>query len=340
MSERTYTIVGAGAIGGTLAVHLHAQGLPVQLIDADSRHVEAIRQNGLQLHTQSGTVTAWLPVFGLDDAPTKLERVLLAVKAQATDSAARWIAPRLIPSGYVASMQNGLNEAVIASHIGVKRTVMAFVDIFADVLEPGVIKDGGSGAMALGEYAGGTSQRVQALARDLRHWGTPAVTNNVAGFLWAKLGFLAMLTATALADADMSKLIDQHRPAMNELAAEVFDIATVEDIQLEGFDAFDPAAYQRGVDAARNEKATDALVEWLATQSKSRSGIWRDIAVRKRPTEVPTQYEPVMQLAARHGLKVPMIEDLVSMIRQLETGVITMSEAHLNSLDTKAASTR
>lgn len=336
MTDNPYTVVGAGAIGGTLAAHLQAQGVPVQLVDADAHHVAAIRQNGLRIKTPSGVLVAKVPVFGLDDAPQQLDRVLLAVKSQATDSAARWIAPRLSRSGYVASMQNGLNEATIAAHVGTDRTVIAFVDLFADVLEPGVITDGGSGAMALGEYAGGTSERVPRLARDLSHWGTPTVSENVAGFLWAKLGFGAMLTATALADADMSVLIDRHRPAMNELAAEVFDVAAAEGVRLEGFDAFDPASYVRGADPVRNAKATDDLIKWLSTQTKTRSGIWRDIAVRKRPTEVPTQYQPVIEMAAKHGLKLPLVEELVSAITRLETGAISMDEEHLSDLDRKA----
>lgn len=336
MTDSKYTVVGAGAIGGTLAAHLHAQGVPVQLVDADAHHVAAIRKNGLQIKTPAGVMVADVPVYGLDDAPEHLERVLLAVKAQATDSAAAWIAPRLGSDGFVASMQNGLNEATIAAHVGAGRTVIAFVDLFADVLEPGIINDGGSGAMALGEYSGGTSDRVRQLAHDLRHWGRPTVTSNVAGFLWAKLGFGAMLTATALADADMSELIDRHRPAMNELAAEVFDVAAAEGVSLEGFDAFDPAGYVRGADPAKNSEATDDLIKWLSTQTKTRSGIWRDIAVRKRPTEVPTQYGPVIEMAAKHGLALPLIEDLVSAIRQLETGSISMDEEHLFALDRKA----
>jgi 2-dehydropantoate 2-reductase len=336
MQDSPYTVVGAGAIGGTLAAHLDAQGVPVQLVDADAAHVAAIRRNGLQILTPSGTLVSRLPVFGLDDAPEQLGRVLLAVKAQATDSAAAWIAPRLHEDGYVASMQNGLNEATIAAHIGAHRTVIAFVDLFADVLEPGIIKDGGSGAMALGEYTGGTSDRTRQLAYDLRHWGTPTVTDNVAGFLWSKLGFGAMLTATALADADMSELIDRHRPAMNGLAAEVFDVAAAEGIRLEGFDAFDPQSYLRGADPERNAAATNDLIKWLSTQTKTRSGIWRDIAVRNRPTEVWTQYEPVINLGAKHGLKLPIVEELVAVIRQLETGSIAMDEEHLTALDRKA----
>ena len=337
MTNNPYTVVGAGAIGGTLAAHLYAQGVPVQVVDADARHVEAIRRNGLQIKGPSGVLRANVPAYTPDDAPDELGPVLLAVKAQATDKAAAWIAPRLSSNGFVASMQNGLNEATIAGHVGADRTVIAFVDLFADVLEPGVISDGGIGAMALGEFAGGVSDRVRRLAEDLRHWGTPRVTDNVAGFLWSKLGFGAMLTATALADADMSELIDRHRPAMNELAAEVFDVAAAEGIRLEGFDAFDPAAYVRSADPVRNSEATDDLIKWLSTQTKTRSGIWRDIAVRHRSTEVPTQYEPVIDAAARHGLYLPLIEELVSMIRKLETGSIAMDEEHLARLDRKAA---
>jgi 2-dehydropantoate 2-reductase len=333
-TDLPYTVVGAGAIGGTLAVHLHAQGVPVQLVDADPAHVQAIRDIGLRLQTPQGTLTARLPVFGLDDAPSQLGRVLLAVKAQATDKAAAWIAPRLAPDGYVVSMQNGLNEASIAGHVGAGRTVSAFVDLFADVTEPGLVKDGGAGGMALGEYTGGVSDRVHQLATDLQHWGSPVVTPNVDGFLWSKLGFGAMLSATALADADMADLIDRHRPAMEGLAAEVFEVADAEGIELEGFDAFEPAAYLRAAAPATRRAATDRLVAWLGTQSKTRSGIWRDIAVRRRPTEVPCHYGPVIAKAQERGITVPLLTQMVDLIKALETGQTEMSEQHLDAMDT------
>lgn len=332
-TDLPYTVVGAGAIGGTLAVHLDAHGVPVQLIDADRAHVEAVRRNGLRLQTPDGTLTAHLPVFGLDDAPSQLGRVLLAVKAQATDRAAAWIAPRLVPEGYVVSLQNGLNETAIAAHVGAERTISAFVDLFADVMEPGLVKDGGAGGMALGEYSGGVSDRVHELAADLQHWGSPVVTGNVDGFLWSKLGFGAMLSATALADADMADLIHRHRPSMEELAAEVFDVADAEGITLEGFDAFDPAVYRRGADPAAREAATDGLVAWLGTQSKTRSGIWRDIAVRGRPTEVPCHYAPIIAKAQQHGIDVPLLRQMVDLITALEAGQTRMGETHLDTLD-------
>ncbi|KEP74006.1 hypothetical protein HR12_25270, partial [Microbacterium sp. SUBG005] len=110
------------------------------------------------------------------------------------------------------------------------------------------------------------------------------------GFLWSKLGFGAMLVASALCDDDMGDLIDRHRVGLHALVREVLEIAVAEGIELEGFDAFVPYDYLGDEGAA--DAATDGLVAWLARQTKKRSGIWRDIAVRGRRTEVPTQYAP------------------------------------------------
>lgn len=329
-----YTVVGAGAIGGTLAVHLHLAGAEVHLVDADPAHVAAVREHGMRVRHPKGELVAALPISTPDEAPEALGAVLLAVKAQATDAVAAWIAPRLAPDGWVASLQNGLNEATIASHVGDERTVAAFVDLFADVIEPGVVLDGGIGAIALGEHTGGVSDRVRTLAHDLRHWGEPIVSDNVPGFLWSKLGFGAMLVATALADEDMGVLIERHRPGMHALVREVLTVARAEGHTLEAFDGFEPEAYL--ADAARADAATEGLAAWLATQTKKRSGIWRDIAVRGRRTEVPTQYRPVVDAARAHGIETPLTEWLIEKIELLETGRIAMDEAHLTELDTKA----
>ena len=92
----------------------------------------------------------------------------------------------------------------------------------------------------------------------------------------------------------------------------------------------------RGRRRRRQGAATDALVAWLRTQAKDRSGIWRDIAVRRRPTEVPTHYRPVLAAAARHGIPVPGLERLVAQIGELEAGA-AMDEARIAALGGCAA---
>jgi 2-dehydropantoate 2-reductase len=328
----SHVIVGAGAIGGTLGHHLARAGHEVTVVDADADHVRAIREHGIVV--RRGDERRGAPVAAAftpgEPGPDRVERVLLAVKAQATGRALDWIAPRLAPDGYVVSLQNGLNEQAIAARVGAERTVGAFVNLFADVVAPGEIRDGGPGAVVVGELDGRDSERVRRLVADLQAWGPARATGNVSGYLWSKLGFGAMLVATALADAPMAELIDRHRGVMHALAGEVYAVAAAEGIALEPFDAFDPAPYA-GADPAAAHAATDALVAWLRTQAKDRSGIWRDIAVRHRPTEVPTHYRPVLARAARLGIAVPGLARLVEQIAELEAGA-PMSERRIADL--------
>ncbi|MFD9141882.1 2-dehydropantoate 2-reductase [[Kitasatospora] papulosa] len=329
-----YTVVGAGAIGGTLAHALSRRGHPVTVIDTDRAHVDAIRDHGLVV--ARGEKRTSVPVEAAtpeeyDAGP--LDRVLLAVKAQATRSAVEWIAPRLAPDGYVVSVQNGFNEDLIASLVGPERTVAAFVNIFADVVEPGVVQDGGAGALVIGEWGAPVSDRVRDLVADLQSWGPARADDNVEGHLWAKAGFGAMLAATALTDAPMADLIDRHRPSMAGLAEEIFAVAERRGVTLEAFDAFDPEPFRHGAVTAARDTAFDRLTAWLRTQTKDRSGIWRDLAVRHRPVEVTTHYADVITQAAREGLPTTRLQAVLDGLRELEGAPHTMSEARLDALD-------
>lgn len=359
MSRDAYTVVGAGAIGGTLAHCLARAGHPVTVVDGDPEHVAAIRAHGLTV-TRGAERYAAVRVRAVtpeefdgsaEPGEPPLQRVLLAVKAQATEDAVRWIAPRLAGDGYVVSLQNGFNEPLIARHIGPERTVAAFVDLFADVVEPGVIRDGGVGALVVGEPAGepgggpgggqegdrarggAVSARVRRLVADLQSWGPAEASDNVEGYLWAKAGFGAMLAATALADGAMADLIDRHRDTMDAVAREVFDVADALGVRLEPFDAFAPQAFRRGADPGERDAAARRLTAWLRTMPKDRSGIWRDLAVRRRPVEVTTHYATVFDAAERTGADTPVLREVLAELRELEVDPAGMAEARLDRLD-------
>lgn len=336
------TVVGGGAIGGTLAHALARAGHPVALVDTDTAHVAAVREHGLRvLRRDGGTDSVAVRAGTPEETDGPLHTVLLAVKAQATEAAMRWIAPRLAEDGFVVSVQNGFNEPLIARYVGTGRTVSAFVNIFADVEEPGLIRDGGPGALVVGEWDGApgapVSDRVRALVAELAP-GTGAVAHdNVEGFLWAKAGFGAMLAATALADDAMADLIDRHPAAMHAVAREVYDVADVLGVRLEPFDAFDAPAFRRSADPAARAAATDRLTAWLRTQPKNRSGIWRDLAVRRRPVEVTTHYGPVFEAAEKHGVATPVLREVIAGLRELEGAPERMAESRLSALDELAA---
>lgn len=336
---RRYSVVGAGAIGGTLAWHLAQAGHQLSLIDIDRKHIERIIEHGLVIERDGKeSEPVRFEAFTPEEFPGTLGAVLLAVKAQHTPTAVAWIAERLEDDGWVVSMQNGLNEDVIAGAVGRARTVGAFVNLNADVIRPGVIHDGGMGALVLGELDGRISRRVQQLAEDLAHWGAAVVSSNIQGFLWSKLAYGAMLTATSLGNEEMAEAVKRHRKLMSALAREVCAVAVELGMALERFDAFDARAFAPSAPQMVSEAATDELAGWMATLAKKHSGIWRDIVVRKRPVEVPTHYVPVFRLAHEHGVSPPLLARTLDMLAQAERGERAICDSNLDELDALAAS--
>ena len=173
-----YAVVGAGAIGGTVGARLARDGHEVLLCDSDAEHVAAINRDGLciegpveQFRVRPAAVTP-------DRLPQHLGAVLLAVKAHHTAEAMQEIEPRLAADGFVVSLQNGLNEGLIAQAVGADRVVGAFVNFGADVVAPGRILLGNRATFRIGELDGHQSARVDALAADIED---AEATANVLG---------------------------------------------------------------------------------------------------------------------------------------------------------------
>jgi 2-dehydropantoate 2-reductase len=87
-----------------------------------------------------------------------------------------------------------------------------------------------------------------------------------------------------------------------------------------GFNGFDPAAYmpEAPVEAARASVA--ALAEFNRGAAKSHSGIWRDLAVRKRRTEVDAQIGIIARIGRDGGTPTPTLDRLIDLIHDVEEG--------------------
>ena len=152
---------GAGAIGGTLGAYWARAGLPVLLVDIAREHVEACRSSGLRVVGPVEKFTQVVPAATPDELKGVFRRVVLAVKAPATEAATLALAPHLAQDGYVLSAQNGLNEIAIAKIVGPERTMGCFVNFGADWHGPGRILYGNRGAVVVGEIDGKTRDRTR-----------------------------------------------------------------------------------------------------------------------------------------------------------------------------------
>ena len=329
------TIVGAGAIGGTIGAYLARTGHAVRLVDRDEAHVAAVQARGLTIQGFAETFTVDVHACLPSALTGTLDTVLLAVKAQHTIDALATVAPLLSPRSAVVSLQNGLCERIIAARIGAGRTIGCFVNFSADYLEPGIISYGGPGSLYLGELDGTMSDRIRQLQDVLSAWAplpSPVTSGAISGARWATVD---MLFATALADESMADVIDRYRPLMVELASEIHAVAAREGIAVEPFDNVDPALYYPPANrrAGALSQSLDDLVARRRRDRKSKSGIWRDLAVRRRTTEVDQQIGLAAEIGEAHGLPMPLTRRLVGMIHELEDGRRAMSWQNLDELD-------
>lgn len=333
MSSDTILIWGAGAIGGTLGAYLARAGEDVLLVDIVEPHVEAMNRDGLSIEGPVETFVQPVRATTPEKLTGRYRRVILAVKAHHTHDAVRTLKSFLHDAGSVLSAQNGLNELIIADEIGEDRTVGCFVNFGADWLEPRRILFGNRATVAVGEIDGSVTERARDYHRLLSIFEPRAVlTDNIWGYLWGKLGYGAMLFATALTNASMSENLasERHFSVFHRLGREVMAVAKARGIKPLGFNGFDPEAFIPGAseDAARRSVAE--MAEFNRHTAKTHSGIWRDLAVRKRKTEVDAQIAIIATLGAQAGIDTPAIAKLVTLIHDIEDGRREQSWATLD----------
>jgi 2-dehydropantoate 2-reductase len=323
MDGHRILVWGAGAIGGTLGAAWTRAGLDVTLVDTVAEHVAACRTTGLSITGPVETYRLAVPALTPAEVTGRWPIIVLAVKAQATEDAARQLAPHLDPDGYVLSAQNGLNELAIAKVVGPERTMGCFVNFGADWLGPGEILFGNRAAVVVGEIDGSIRERTRAMHARLRLFEPDAVlTDNIWGYLWGKLAYGAMLFATALTPDSMSEnFADQNRfPAFDALGREVMAVASARGVRPVGFNGFDPDAFAPGAPMEGSRASIAALAEFNRHTAKTHSGIHRDLAVRKRRTEVDAQIGVIATLGAEVGVPTPAIARLVALIHDIEDG--------------------
>ncbi len=320
--EPSVLVWGAGAIGGVIGAHLVRAGRNVTFVDLDEAHLAAIRSGHLRI---TGPVENFA-VGGQAFTPTELhglfDIVLLAVKSQHTPAALAQLAPHLSPDGVVVSCQNGLNELVIEQTLGRARTVGCYVGLPADRMGPGAILYGRRGELAIGALDGLDTPMLEGAARVLRDFYPDLeVTPHIMDHLWSKMAFVCVLAAgTVTGDTTADFLRDMSvRPVWTGLVREIMAIADTQGVSPVASEGFDPDACIRN-DATRIQQMVDVYIEKSRGSTKERSGIWRDLAVHKRKTEIPAQFGPIIEMGSRNGVEAPIMSGLLRLIEEIESG--------------------
>src|SRR5207244_12720518 len=116
------------------------------------------------------------------------------------------------------------------------------------------------------------------------------------------------------------------------VAQEALRVALARGVKPEAFNGFEPGAFMPGTPRVRSERSLDEMVAFNRQSAKTHSGIWRDIAVRKRRTEADAQLGPIIGLGAEVGVPTPLVARLIELMHDVEEGRRPQSRETLDLL--------
>lgn len=335
-----FTIVGAGAIGGITGAHLIRAGHEVVWVDTVADHLDAIRERGLSVEGVSTITARPLAALHPDELRGPLGTVICAVKTLHTRQALAPVASLLAPDEIVLSMQNGLAYYDVIDSVGRERTLVACFNFGGHYKAPGRVVHGTRGGFHVGELDGSLSPRARELGAALSAVQECEVSDNVLGCLWSKMAMASVFFATALVDADVKDILarERYHTLMADLVSETLAAADAMGIRTFELHGFAP-------DSLRPERRTSAaLVRAMDAISGSfnplqqRTGIWIDLAVRKRKTEAEPQLGRLTREAAARGVAMPLNRAVLDLITEMELGRRTFAWENLDEVERRGRS--
>jgi 2-dehydropantoate 2-reductase len=316
IATKPVSVAGAGSIGCFVGGVLADAGRHVSLL-ARPRVIAEIESNGLRLTSFEGfdrRVAA--SQLSLSDDPSIFKdagAVLVTVKSTDTAEVADLIARHAPPDAVVVSLQNGVgNISVLRERLGDRRVLAGMVPFNVIALGNGRFHRATSGDIVIERDGDGTAAQLSVPGLPMR------ASDNIEGVQWGKLLLNLNNALNALSDLPLRKQLAQRswRVLFADQMAEGLAAMKAEAIKPVASTPIPPALTPYLL------RLPDAVFQLLLGRTmkidpEARSSMWEDLQ-RGRRTEIDYLQGVITQIAERRGLKVPLSERIIALIKRAE----------------------
>ena len=288
----TAAVLGPGAVGGSLAVRLASNGVPVVCV----AHAEAaglIALAGLVVESPEGTLTA--RVEAVEQLSRPVGVLLVTVKAPALADAIQRVDPEAVSDGVVVPLLNGLEHMEMLRERFGDRVVAGSISHF-QAYRAGrvqIIEATGAPVVTIASETL-TRSEVEAVAELLRKARIDVrVAQSEKRVLWHKLARIAPLSAASAATGKSVgelRADPEWRPRLESAVAEACEVAAADGVSLR-------AATQW------------TIIDEMAAETTPSAA--RDIASGRR-SELDAIAGSVLRAADRLGVPCPALTELAA----------------------------
>ena len=287
-------ILGAGAIGSLYGAKLSK--LNDVVLVARKNHADIINRKGLKI-TGFENKTYRLKAMPKIKKIEKNTLIILTTKVYDSEKAIKPIKNLLKKNNIVLCLQNGYgSEEIVKKIIGKKCTVLRGVtSVGTNFLKPGAIKMNNIGYTAIEK-----SRKSQEIAQNFSECGLKAyVSKNIKKDVWKKLFMNCVLNPiTGIFKIRNYEIVDEKlRPLRDEITKECIAVA-----KKDGFKF--------------SFKSVESIIDRVR-KSNNYSSMYQDLLKGKK-TEIDYLNGAVVRLGKKYGIKCPINESLVMMIKYLE----------------------
>ncbi len=317
-------IYGAGSLGTILGAYINKAGVPIELINRNKAHVEALNSSGAKVvgtveFTQN--VTAYTP----DQMSGQYDVLFLMTKQQNNKEVVRMLKEFLAPDGVLVTFQNGLPEMQIAEVLGEERVLGCTVAWGATMISPGVCEltsEPDALSFSLGSVSSRKSHHFETVKELLEKMGTVDVEENFIGTRWSKLlinaafsGMSAVLGCT-FGEAAGNK---ESRRVVQALIKECIDVCAKGGIKIEPVQGKDIVKLLDYKGALKKAISFFIIPIAIRKHAKLKASMLQDLEKGKL-TEVDAINGAVSDFGRKVGCPTPMNDKVVEIIHRIEKG--------------------
>ena len=317
-------IYGAGSLGTILGAFISKAGVPVELINRNKAHIEALRTKGAQV---VGTMQFCQPVIAYtpDEMNGQYDILFLMTKQQHNAEVVQMLKNYLAADGVLVTFQNGLPEMQIAEVLGEERVLGSTVAWGATLQSPGVCEltsEPDALSFSLGAISEKRSKHFTKVKELLELMGTVDVEENFLGTRWSKLlinasfsGMSAVLGCT-FGEAAGPK---ESRKVVLAIIKECIDVCQKGGIRIEPVQGKDIVKLLNYTNPLKKAFSFFIIPIAIRKHAKLKASMLQDLEKGKL-TEVDAINGAVSEYGRKVGFPTPVNDKVVEIIHQIEKG--------------------
>ena len=310
-------VIGAGAIGATVAAFLTKEGIDVVLVGRKDQ-VDAINTDGLVIKKLDSFET--VKVKALVKLDKEYDLVIFCTKTQDLERAYQDNC-EFLDAGYILTTQNGVQaDSILGVHFDKDKVLSSIVMFGATYTNPGEITYNFPGNWIIGRPHFAIDPKTHEIAGILSKAFDVSVSNNIMGMKWLKLfvnfnncipALVGKSMQETFADIDMCKLSVM-------LLREGYDIVKKANIEMVSLPNF-PVERISGMASMPIAKGAGIINKTLTSLSKEPlyGSILQSI-MRKRTSEIDFINGEVIHMASYMRMESPLNRKVVDMVHEVE----------------------